>query len=180
MELLQAKGIEVVTSNIENEPIPLPDCSVDLIIANQILEHTKELFFIMHEFSRILKVGGQIIIGVPNLAALHNRIALLFGQQPTCIRTNSAHIRGFTKSGVRQIVDVWDGYQLKDFRGANFYPLPPPLAKLAARILPSLSVCIFILIEKKKPYQNEKYLTYPGEQKLATNYYVGDVLSGFD
>lgn len=31
VELLQAKGIEVVTSNIENEFIPLPDCSVHLI-----------------------------------------------------------------------------------------------------------------------------------------------------
>ena len=57
VELLQAKGIEVVTSNIENEPIPSPDCSVDLIIANQILEHTKELLFIEHNFSSRLKCG---------------------------------------------------------------------------------------------------------------------------
>ena len=106
MELLQAKGIEVVTSNIEKEYIPLPDCSVHIVIANNIVEDTKELLIIVHNFLSRLKGGGQIIIGVPNLAPLYNQIARVFGRQPTCIRKNSSHIRGLTKSGVRQIRDV--------------------------------------------------------------------------
>jgi SAM-dependent methyltransferase len=180
VEPLKSKGVEVFDINIERERLPLEDESVDLIIANQIFEHTKELFWIMHEFSRVLKVGGQIIVGVPNLAALHNRILLLFGQQPTCIRANGAHVRGFTQSGMKQIINVWGGYSLTAFRGANFIPLPNNLAKIAANLLPSFAVCIFSLYKKTMPYDGLTYLDYPGEQKLATNYYVGDVLSDFD
>ena len=51
----------------------------------------------MHEFSRVLKVGGQIIVGLPNLAALHRRILLLLGKQPTCIRANGALSEGSLK-----------------------------------------------------------------------------------
>jgi len=180
VELLQSKGVEVYDTNIERESLPLEDESVDLIIANQILEHTKELFWIMHEFSRVLKVGGQIIIGVPNLAALHNRILLLLGSQPTCIRANGAHIRGFTKSGLNQIVNVWGGYNLNEFRGANFVPLPPNLAKIAANMLPSFSVCIFSLFEKKMSYDGATYLEYPQKNKLATNYFIGKSHSDFN
>ena len=53
------------------------------MIANQILEHTKEVFWIWHEIARVLAPQGQLILGVPNLASAHNRLLLLLGRQPT-------------------------------------------------------------------------------------------------
>lgn len=62
--------------NIERDPLPFADESVDIFMANQVLEHCKEIFWIFSEVSRCLKPGGCFIIGVPNLAALHNRLLL--------------------------------------------------------------------------------------------------------
>lgn len=66
-------------------------------MANQELEDCKEISWILLEASRLLKVSGSLILGVPNLGATHNKILLVFGLQPRCIRRESAHIRGFTK-----------------------------------------------------------------------------------
>ncbi|MGB3203344.1 MAG: class I SAM-dependent methyltransferase, partial [Nodosilinea sp.] len=55
---LLAAGIQPVSVNIEAEPLPLEPESVDLVIANQVLEHTKEIYWINHEIFRVLRVGG--------------------------------------------------------------------------------------------------------------------------
>ena len=90
------KGHEVISVNVETSSLPLPEASVDLIIANQIFEHCKEIFWIFHEASRVLKPNGVFIVGVPNLASLHNRYLLLVGKQPTSIQLWSAHILRMT------------------------------------------------------------------------------------
>src|SRR3954451_14952337 len=43
---LRQQGFRVMDTDIESEPLPLEDGSVDVIIANQILEHTKNVFWI--------------------------------------------------------------------------------------------------------------------------------------
>ena len=77
---LEAHGGQVDPLNIERDRLPFADARVDLIIANQILEHAKEIFLVLHEGSMVLKVGVHFILGVPNLAALHNRFLLLMGR----------------------------------------------------------------------------------------------------
>ncbi len=83
------KGIEIANLNLEQDRLPYADEWFDVVIANQILEHTKEIFFIFSEVGRVLKKGGIFVVGVPNLASLHNRVALLFGLQPpsACARS---------------------------------------------------------------------------------------------
>ena len=71
--------------NIENDSLPFPNGSVDVLILNQVLEHTKEILWIFHETTSALRVGGKVILGAPNLAAGHNRILLVFGKQPSLI-----------------------------------------------------------------------------------------------
>lgn len=47
------------------EDIPLPDMSVDYIIANAILEHIPEEKKAIEEWKRLLKPGGKLLITVP-------------------------------------------------------------------------------------------------------------------
>lgn len=171
---LQASGIEVYQSDIERDRFPFEDESIDIIIANQILEHTKEVFWIFHEISRLLPIGGKLILGVPNLASLHNRLLLMAGRQPSPIKTNSAHVRGFTKSDLLKFVGSCfpGGYQLVGFGGSNFYPFPPILAKPLSRIFPNMAWGIFLLLLKKRTYDRE-FLDYPDRERLETNFYVG-------
>lgn len=171
---LEKKGYLIRSANIERDNFPFNDHEIDVVMANQILEHTKEIFWIWHEISRILKVGGYFILGVPNLASLHNRILLALGFQPTAIHVGSAHVRGFTKPGIKQFLhDVCPGlYNLKSFRGSNFYPFPAIIAKPMARAFPSMAAGSFYLLKKEKEYHGE-ILEFAAPGKMETNYYTG-------
>jgi len=89
---------EVHIVDIERGKLPFPEKSIDIIIANQVLEHTKEVFWIFHEITRVLAPGGYLIFGVPNVLSLHNRILGLFGGHPTQHKLYSGHVRPFSKS----------------------------------------------------------------------------------
>ena len=171
VELLRKNDVKVHSINIEQDIFPYNNGIFDVVIANQILEHTKELFWIFHEVTRVLKVGGYFIIGVPNLASLHNRLLLLMGRQPTPINSASAHIRGFTKSDIVNFIDsCWQGgYQLIERKGSNFYPFPPIIARPLASLLPSMSWGLFLLFEKQEKY-NDEFIKFPIVNNLETNF----------
>ncbi|MBX3373074.1 MAG: class I SAM-dependent methyltransferase [Phycisphaeraceae bacterium] len=168
---LRARGIAVLALDLEREALPLPDASMDLIIANQFLEHVKELFWIMHEVSRTLRPGGHLLIGVPNLASLHNRLLLALGRQPTSIRVASAHVRGFTARGLLAFLEDGfpGGYVLCARRGANFYPFPPVIARPMARMCPGLAWGLFLHLRKARPYDGS-FVRFPVDAALETNY----------
>ena len=165
------QGIEVFPLNIENSKIPLDDGSIDMIIINQVIEHTKEIFWIFSEISRVLKNEGRCIVGVPNLAALHERVLLLFGFQPRCIKLLGPHMRGYTKPGFRQFIEK-DGYfTLLECRGSNFFPLPETPGKLLCRLFPTLAVSIFFLIERTA--RDGVFIDMMHQLFYETNYYAG-------
>jgi len=171
---LISQGVSVNSLNIERDRLPFDDQSVDVVIANQVLEHTKELFWIFHETTRSLRVGGYFIIGVPNLASLHNRLLLAIGRQPSPVKSASAHVRGFTKSDLVNFVsDCFPGgYELVRFGGSNFYPFPSLIAKPLATAFPSFSWGIFLMFKKLAEYNGE-FVKFPVLNKLETNFYLG-------
>jgi SAM-dependent methyltransferase len=174
VQQLQTQGVEVHSLNIERDRFPFADASLDVVMGNQILEHTKEVFWIFDQISRVLKVGGHLIIGVPNLAALHNRLLLAVGRQPSPLKNNSAHVRGFTKSDLIQLLDSGfpNGYRLRGFGGSNFYPFPPVIARGLAAVFPSMAWGIFFHFQKIIPYTGS-FCRYPVEQQLETNFFTG-------
>jgi SAM-dependent methyltransferase len=172
---LQQLDIEVLQANVERESLPFPDEFFDVVMSNQALEHIKEFFWILHNMSRTLKVGGHLVIGVPNLASAHNRLLLLAGRQPTCLQNASAHVRGYTKHDfLRSLEKVFPkGYVLEGFAGANFYPFPPILAKPLAALASNHAWSIFMLLRKARPYEGE-FLEFPIREQLETNFYLGE------
>jgi len=84
--------------DLEKGALPYKNEMFDLVICNQVLEHLKNFKEIINEIIRVTVKEGYIVIGIPNLAHLINRIYLLFGIQPMCIHLNSHHVRGYTHS----------------------------------------------------------------------------------
>ena len=173
---LMAVADEVHVLNIERDPLPFADGSVDLIIANQILEHLKEIFWVFHEVSRSLRVGGHLIVGVPNIASLHNRLLLLFGAHPTQHKLCSAHVRPFSQADTLRFLEACfpGGYHLEKFAGSQFYPFPGGVARVLAKIFPTGSFSIFFLLRKQLPYK-DGFATYPSRAKLESNFWTGNV-----
>lgn len=164
-------GIKAYDIDIEKERLPFEDQIFDIVIANQVIEHTKEIFFIFSEISRILKTNGVAIIGFPNLAALHNRILLLIGQQPVCIRMPGPHVRGITKEGFYQFVTTDDYFKVKVISGANFYPFPPMIAKILAKMMPSLSISLYFLCQRTG--KKGQFIDVLKSRFYETNYHTG-------
>src|SRR5205823_11009821 len=92
----EERGIDVARRDLERETFPWPDAAFDVVVANQVFEHLKNIWLPLSEAYRVLKAGGHLVVSVPNLASLHNRVLLAFGRQPTSIHTLGPHVRGYT------------------------------------------------------------------------------------
>ena len=171
VDTLTSQGFEAHCVDLEHGIFPATPGSVDIVVANQILEHTKELFWIFDCMLRALKPGGHLIIGVPNLASLHNRVLLAIGRQPTPIRSASAHVRGFTRSDLVDFVESCfpAGLRLVAYRGSNFYPFPSSLARPLAQLLPSMAWGNFYLFRLVREYDGG-FLSFPSAESLETNF----------
>ena len=170
--LCQQKNITIFKINCEKERIPVNDNFFDIIIINQVFEHTKEIFFICSEISRVLKKQGILIIGVPNLASFHNRILLLFGCQPTCIELMGPHVRAFTAPALRNFISSENYFVVREIKGANFYPAPPQISKTLSNLFPQLSVSIFLLVERTS--KEGLFIEILKKENFETNYYSGE------
>lgn len=171
-KVLDKKGIGTIEIDIEKERLPFEDASVDLIIANQIIEHTKEIFWIFSEISRVLKPGGKCVVGIPNLASFHNRIMLFLGIQPPCIDTVGPHVRGFTHNSFKDFIEL-DGYfEILDYKASNFYPFPPKLSNRLCKVFPKCGVALFFYIART----NKKglYIDVLKQRFFETPYYTGN------
>ena len=83
--------------DVEAAAFPAADGDFDLVIWNRELVTVKNLGPALREVQRVLRPGGVFVVAVPNLAALHNRLLLLAGRQPTTLHIgNGDHVRGFT------------------------------------------------------------------------------------
>jgi SAM-dependent methyltransferase len=54
--------------------IPVPDASQDVVLAIEVLEHVSRPYDLMAEAGRVLKVGGSIVLSIPNLLNMSSRI----------------------------------------------------------------------------------------------------------
>ena len=61
---LRDNGIDVKTVDLEMEWLPFQDGPVDIVVTNQVLEHMKEIFWMFHETSRVLRSRGRMIVVV--------------------------------------------------------------------------------------------------------------------
>jgi SAM-dependent methyltransferase len=121
----EGRGIEVARVNLEQDNLPWADASVDVVVCNQVFEHLKDIFRPLDEIARVLKPGGYLVISVPNLASLHNRVMLAAGMQPTSIRIFGPHVRGFAKGEFERFLLTGGLFDCKHVRGVGFHPLPP-------------------------------------------------------
>jgi ubiquinone/menaquinone biosynthesis C-methylase UbiE len=172
---LLSLGITPISLNIERERLPFEDESIDLVIANQILEHTKEIFWINHEIFRCLKKGGYLFLGVPNVLSFHNRILSVLGLHPTQHKLISAHVRPFSKRDTYFFYEqIGSGFcKIGAFAGSQYYPFPKWIARVMSTLFPNSAFSIFFLIKKTDNYNND-FLEWLRKAKLETNFFEGD------
>ena len=73
-------GLDMLDVDLLHDPLPFQDNTFDMVMLLAVIEHLpKSPKRILEEVRRVLKPGGVLALEVPNIAALRNRIGLLFG-----------------------------------------------------------------------------------------------------
>ena len=134
--------------DLESQKFPYEHNSFDLVICNQVLEHLKNYKKVIDNLIRVTRKKGFILIGIPNLAHLVNRLYLMFGIQPMCMTLNSSHVRGFTHKSFVKMLDATENVELVDCKGGVMYPLPYSIAKPLTKYFPGLSGYVCYLLKK--------------------------------
>jgi SAM-dependent methyltransferase len=70
--------------NAPEVAIPLDDCSFDLIICTEVLEHVLWPQALLRECHRLLRPGRVLVVSVPNCVSLTYRVAWILGKVPSC------------------------------------------------------------------------------------------------
>jgi SAM-dependent methyltransferase len=150
----RSRGIEAVASDL-NKPLPFEDDSFDVVHANQVIEHVRDLDLFVAEIRRVLRPGGRAVICTENLASWHNIGALVAGYMPfslTNISTRGAignpfslaltpaseldpswfHTRVLTGTGLVHLIEL-HGFRVVERLASGYHPLPSALADRIAR-----------------------------------------------
>jgi SAM-dependent methyltransferase len=144
----EERGIRVAELDLETSPFPWEPDSFDVIVANQVFEHLKNIWLPLSEVFRVLRPGGHFVISVPNLASLHNRVLLALGRQPTSIRTLGIHVRGYTLRELVGLLTLDGAFECRQLLGVGFYPLTGRLARPLARVWPGGSHTVVLVVRK--------------------------------
>jgi SAM-dependent methyltransferase len=147
----RTRGIDVAQLDLETQRLPWDDESFDVVIANQVFEHLKNVWHPMSELARLVKPGGSLVFSVPNLASFHNRVMLALGWQPSSIRTFGPHVRGFTFRQARDFVSYGRFFDVTRAVGVGFYPIPASGASLVARAWVGASHTPVFLARRRAP-----------------------------
>jgi SAM-dependent methyltransferase len=155
-ELARARGFDVRTGDLE-EAWPFADGSVDVVHANQVIEHVRRLDHFVAELKRVLRAEGTAIVCTENLASWHNVAALALGYQPFSLTNISnvrpignrfalhcgepgaaepmQHIHVLTLTALRDLFDA-HGLAIERCWGTGYHPLPGRLAQRLAELDP--------------------------------------------
>jgi len=127
--------------DLEAAEFPAPSGHFHVVVWNRDLVTVKNVGPAFQEVYRVLQPGGFLIVAVPNLAALHNRLLLLAGRQPTTLHvSNGDHIRGFAAPSMTRFLRHDLGFRIERVMGVGLAPvtaaaLPRPLRGLSHTIV---------------------------------------------
>ena len=178
VEMARKKGVKAFKIDVDEENLPFNDNYFDVVTALEVIEHLFDPDHFLEEVYRVLKPNGIFILSTPNLAAIHNRIALLFGYQPfpmgVSARINIGriyepdsehpqsldHVRVFTLRSLKELLKIHK-FEILEIKGScamlpenmMFKRLFKALDKFFT-LFPSLSYRVILVCSKTKELIN--------------------------
>jgi len=146
------RGVLAYRSDL-NGKFPFENESLDVVFANQVIEHLIDIDNFVSEIYRVLK-GGYAIICTENLASWHNIFALLLGNQPYSGpyvsvkhvighhplhpqiepgKAGNPYLKHNTVMAFKALKEIFrvTGFKIEKVIGSGYYPFP----KLLGRVL---------------------------------------------
>ena len=117
-----------------DKKLPYKENSFDVITFLGVIEYLFDPYFAMAEIHRILKPGGVLILEVPNLAYLPERVKLLFGilpSWPDAPGWQGGRLHNFTAASLKRLGSE-TGFKTEMLTGSGFLQ---PIRKFWASLL---------------------------------------------
>jgi SAM-dependent methyltransferase len=76
------------------QPLPIPDASVDLVVLQEVLEHLPNQALPLQEIARILVPGGELFLTTPTRSSLVSKLAHLAFESETLREVPAGQISG--------------------------------------------------------------------------------------
>lgn len=124
IETARAKGFQAQVVDLNQQGLPFPDEHFDGVTMLAVLEHVFDPYAVIREIYRVLRPGGELIIDVPNVASLTNRMRILVGQLPITSRDSGwdgGHLHYFTKRALDQFLEK-EGFKILARRTTGGHP----------------------------------------------------------
>jgi len=84
--------------------IPIKNKMINIITCLDVIEHVVDTDNLLLEISRVLKPDGWLLITIPNLASVFDRIAILLGFQPFSLEVSKNYKFGDIRGWRRPVV----------------------------------------------------------------------------
>ncbi len=75
---MQVAGLKVDIANLNEESLPYPAESFDIVTCTEVIEHLENYRRLIREIFRVTKPGGSVIFSTPNILNLQSRLRFLF------------------------------------------------------------------------------------------------------
>jgi len=100
-EIFRLENVEIRRGNLDAE-LPYSEGSFDYVICLEGLEHIENPQQAMREFARVLKPGGHLIVSVPNILNIEERLKwLLYGY--------TSHFKPISRAASERLANEYDG-----------------------------------------------------------------------
>jgi len=100
-EIFRLDGVDIHRGNLDAE-LPFSDRSFDYITCLEGLEHIENPQQAMREFARLLKPGGHLIVSVPNILNIEERLKWL-------IHGYTSHFKPISRAAAERLRTEYDG-----------------------------------------------------------------------
>lgn len=100
-EIFRLDGVDIHRGNLDAE-LPFSDRSFDYITCLEGLEHIENPQQAMREFARMLKPGGHLIVSVPNILNIEERLKWL-------IHGYTSHFKPISRAAAERLRAEYDG-----------------------------------------------------------------------
>lgn len=168
VKLAKKQGIHARTADA-NKRLPFSSNLFDVVGANQVIEHLRDVDTFVAEIYRVLRPGGYLILSTENLSSWHNIFALVLGWQPfsehiSAVRNignpwrlgqevgynpGDMHVRVLTLCALKELFTLHNLVIEQSF-GIGYYPFPSVISKLLSKIDPVHAACIGLKARKPK------------------------------